>query len=109
MNSCYGKSIQRTIETTSKFKTHEELNNYVIKNYNKIDEITEIEANKLCEIKRNNEIYKQFSLVPSCINTLERSETAIIEIMCFANDSNTAIYYQDTDSMHIENYKIKQH
>ena len=30
------------------------------------------------------------------------------EVMCLAYDNNIGIYYQDTDSMHIENDKLKQ-
>jgi len=106
MNSCYGKSIQRTIETTSKFKTQNEIDAYVIKNYNKIDEIITIEENKLYEVKQRNEIDKQFSLVPFGVNILAMSKRIMNEVMCLAYDNNIGIYYQDTDSMHIENDKI---
>ena len=54
------------------------------------------------EVNVREAIDKQFSLVQLGVNILSMSKKIMNEVMCLAHDLGIRIYYQDTDSMHIE-------
>ena len=120
MNSAYGKMIQKPITTTTEFKRHhtkifnKKLNDYVddypldkylIKNSSKI--ISYIQVNKnLSAIKVGQQIDKFYTNTLLGVQILSMSKRIMNEVMCTAEDIGIKIYYQDTDSMHIEKNKI---
>ena len=55
-----------------------------------------------------NQIDEQFSLVPFGVDVLAMSKRIMNEVMCLAYDNDCAIYYQDTDSLHIEMEHIEK-
>ena len=120
MNSAYGKMIQKPITTTTEFKRkhtkifNKKLNDYVddypldkylIKNSAKI--ISYIQVNKnLYAIKVGQQIDTFYTNTLLGVQILSMSKRIMNEVMCTAEDIGIKIYYQDTDSMHIQKNKI---
>lgn len=120
MNSAYGKMIQKPITTTTEFKRHhtkiwnKKLNDYVddypldkylIKNSAKV--ISYIQVNKnLSAIKVGQQIDTFYTNTLLGVQILSMSKRIMNEVMCTAEDIGIKIYYQDTDSMHIQKNKI---
>ena len=120
MNSAYGKMIQKPITTTTEFKRkhtkifNKKLNDYVddypldkylIKNSSKI--ISYIQVNKnLYAIKVGQQIDTFYTNTLLGVQILSMSTRIMNEVMCTAEDIGIKIYYQDTDSMHIQKNKI---
>jgi hypothetical protein len=55
----------------------------------------------------NMPVNEHFNSVHIGVEILSMSKRIMNEVMCLAHDSGIAIYYQDTDSMHIVNDKIQ--
>lgn len=120
MNSAYGKMIQKPITTTTVFKRHhtkiwnKKLNDYIddypldkylIKNSAKV--ISYIQVNKnLSAIKVGQQIDTFYTNTLLGVQILSMSKRIMNEVMCTAEDIGIKIYYQDTDSMHIQKNKI---
>ena len=120
MNSAYGKMIQKPITTSTEFKRkhtkvfNKKLNDYVddypldkylIKNSAKI--ISYIQVNKnLYAIKVGQQIDTFYTNTLLGVQILSMSKRIMNEVMCTAEDIGIKIYYQDTDSMHIQKNKI---
>ena len=120
MNSAYGKMIQKPITTTTEFKReHVKIFNkktqeyeddyplakYLIKNSAKV--ISYIQVNKnLYAIKVNKQIDTFYTNTLLGVQILSMSKRIMNEVMCTAEDIGIKIYYQDTDSMHIQKDKI---
>lgn len=103
MNSCYGKTIERPVDKDYKY-LHEgdELDNYWYKNYNKIVEDVKLDNSEIHAVKTLKPIDKHFNFSLLGIQVLSMSKRIMNEVMCLAFDLGCHIYYQDTDSMHIE-------
>lgn len=120
MNSAYGKMIQKPITTTTEFKREHAkifnkklgeyvddypLDKYLIKNSAKI--VSYIQVNKnLYAIKVGQSIDKFYTNTLLGVQILSMSKRIMNEVMCTAEDIGIKIYYQDTDSMHIQKNKI---
>lgn len=120
MNSAYGKMIQKPITTTTEFKREHvkifdkklgeyvddyPLAKYLIKNSAKV--ISYIQVNKnLYAIKVNKQIDTFYTNTLLGVQILSMSKRIMNEVMCTAEDIGIKIYYQDTDSMHIQKNKI---
>ena len=103
MNSCYGKTIERPVDKDYKYiHAGDELDKYWLKNYNKIIEDIEIDGSDIHAIKTIRPIDKHFNFSLLGIQVLSMSKRIMNEVMCLAFDIGCHIYYQDTDSMHIE-------
>lgn len=115
MNSIYGKTILKDQEVEYKFFNNEQdLKKFTSKNYNSIIEFNPMYvSNKNITpetkyiLKRKKAICKHFNACHIGANILSMSKHIMNEVMCLAEDLNIKIYYQDTDSMHIEDNKIK--
>lgn len=120
MNSAYGKMIQKPITTTTEFKReHSKVFNkklgeyvddyplakYLIKNSAKIVSYTQVNKN-LYAIKVGKQIDTFYTNTLLGVQILSMSKRIMNEVMCTAEDIGIKIYYQDTDSMHIEKNKI---
>ena len=116
MNSAYGKMIQKPIKDKFVYKKYESvdkkgnkkypLNAYMIKNSAKISEINQIN-NNLYQVKTTKPIYKFCTNTLLGVQVLSMSKRIMNEVMTTAEDLNIKIFYQDTDSMHIEKDKLK--
>ena len=120
MNSAYGKMIQKPITTTTEFKRHhtkiwnKKVNDYVddyplakylIKNSANVICYTQVNKN-LSAIKVGQQIDTFYTNTLLGVQILSMSKRIMNEVMCSAEDIGIKIYYQDTDSMHIEKNKI---
>ena len=103
MNSCYGKTIQKPIEKDYKYINEgEDLDKFWVKNYNKIIEDISLSNSNIHAVKCLKPIDKHFNFSLLGIQVLSMSKRIMNEVMCLAFDIGCHIYYQDTDSMHIE-------
>lgn len=120
MNSAYGKMIQKPITTSTEFKRYHTkifnkklndyvddypLNKYLIKNSSKIVSYTQVNKN-LYAIKVGQQIDTFYTNTLLGVQILSMSKRIMNEVMCTAEDIGIKIYYQDTDSMHIQKFKI---
>ena len=120
MNSAYGKMIQKPITTTTEFKRkhtkifNKKLNDYVddypldkylIKNSAKVISYIQVNEN-LYAIKVGQQIDTFYTNTLLGVQILSMSKRIMNEVMCTAEDIGIKIYYQDTDSMHIQKNKI---
>jgi hypothetical protein len=107
MNAAYGKLIQKPIKTDLKFtNTQAQHEKFVGYNYNFIKEYSQLCPGKyVYSVQRS--ICDHFNMAHVGTEILSMSKRIMNEVMCLAEDLNINIYYQDTDSMHIENSQIK--
>jgi exonuclease VII small subunit len=105
MNSGYGKSIMKPIDSETKiFDDVKRFKTFLSRNYNWVKEFTYFgDKVKVKCIKPINHHYN-IAHVGSMI--LSMSKRIMNEVMCSAEDSNIDLYYQDTDSIHIKDSDI---
>ena len=119
MNSSYGKTIQKPINKKKKFiKGKNNVEKYLAFNNTQILKYTELKPLYIDEDKILNEcrkylvetsepIHDHFSIPHVGIEILSMSKRIMNEVICLAEDNNLNIYYQDTDSMHIDEHQVK--
>lgn len=104
MNSSYGKTLQKAIDENLVFKTSNEIDKYVDKNYNyitkyeKINDDGEIDRYAITTLKGIEDHYNNCACG---VEVLAMSKRIMNEVMCLAEDMNIELFYQDTDSMHL--------
>ena len=102
MNSGYGKSIMKEIETdTVFFNNEEEMKVYISRNFNWVIEYEPIKDSSLWRVKVINPINTHFNIAHVGVSILSMSKRIMNEVMCLAEDLNLQMYYQDTDSIHL--------
>jgi hypothetical protein len=107
MNSAYGKSIQKPIKSFLQFVKQDAFDWFVKDRYHQIHEITQIDDETyLFELAKQKSL--QFNNCVFGVTVLSMSKRIMNEVMCLAEDEGINIYYQDTDSMHIEADKLNQ-
>jgi len=106
MNSGYGKSIMKAVETESKFFDDEKAYRvYVSRNYNSCTTITKFGDKFKVKTVKPLLDHKNICQVGTMI--LSWSKRIMNEVMCLAEDNGLDIFYQDTDSLHIKDCDIK--
>ena len=106
MNSGYGKSIQKPITTDIKFIPNSKFNHFTYEHYHNINTIKKVAESDTWMISINKQLEKQFNNCVFGVSVLSMSKRIMNEVMCLAEDLKIPIYYQDTDSMHIEHDKL---
>jgi len=108
MNSGYGKSIMKPVETESRFfdtyENEDEFNVYLSRNYNWITSYVRF-GNKI-KVNTVKTLMDHFNIAQVGVCILSNSKRIMNEVMCLAEDNNIDLYYQDTDSMHLRNEHI---
>ena len=110
MNGAYGKTLQGAYDEKISFIYGEDkLNDYISKNYNSIDYYVPFGDDdfKKYRVKLIKPINAVFNNVPCGVEVLAVSKRIMNEVMCLAEDNKMKIYYQDTDSMHVEDRHIE--
>ena len=110
MNGAYGKTLQGAYNEQVVFKYGEDkLNAFVSKNYNCIDNYVKFDDGnyKKYRVQLTKPINQVYNNVPCGVEVLGMSKRIMNEVMCLAEDNDMKIYYQDTDSMHIEEKNIE--
>jgi hypothetical protein len=108
MNSGYGKAIQKSHDTETKlFDTRERFDIYLSKNYNKVKSWIEYDEGKKFKVTIGSTMTDHFNRCHVGVEILSMSKRIMNEVICLAEDNKLNIYYQDTDSIHIEDKDIK--
>ena len=105
MNSGYGKSIMKPVETDSRFFDHEdEANVFISRQYNWIESF--VKFGTKTKVNRVKPLIDHFNICHVGTMILSMSKRIMNEVMCLAEDNNLDLYYQDTDSIHIKDKDI---
>ena len=103
MNASYGKTILKPITTDELVISGEDkFHKYLIKNYNHIIELNEMFECKKYRVKIHKSINKHFNYASCGVEILSMSKRIMNEVMCLAEDKELKIFYQDTDSLHMD-------
>jgi len=106
MNSGYGRSILKPIENEEVIISEKDIDSYISKYYNYIVEVVKgYDCDKFI-VKKHKTINEHFNNCVFGVEVLSMSKRIMNEVMCLAEDNNLKIYYQDTDSLHIEKKDI---
>ena len=106
MNSGYGKSLMKPVKTETKiFNNKEDYEIYLSRNYDWIKCSTKI-SNTKYKVEICKSLEKHFNIVHVGVSILSMSKRIMNEVMCLAEDNEIDIYYQDTDSMHLQDKDI---
>lgn len=109
MNSAYGKTILKPIEKDIKIVTGKDnKKKEIIYNYNSIIEVHKIKNCKKYVVHKLKPINNHFNNVHCGVSVLSMSKRIMNEVMCLAEDIDLKIYYQDTDSMHVNDQTNKE-
>lgn len=110
MNSGYGKSIMKPIESESVFfdvyKSDHDFKVFLSRNYNWITSF--IRFGDKIKVNLMKTLIEHFNIAQVGVSILSMSKRIMNEVMCSAEDSGIDIYYQDTDSMHLKDSDIKK-
>ena len=102
MNSAYGKSIQKPIKTDLRFVSADKVQYKLFDCYHQIVKAEPIHCAGPWLFEFFKRRSNQFNNAIFGITVLSISKRIMNEVMCLAEDMGIEIYYQDTDSMHIE-------
>ena len=112
MNSAYGKTLLKPIEDETHYinnygEDNETYHKYIVKHYNSIKEIIPLPNGYEYKIKQYKTIDKHFNNVACGVEVLSMSKRIMNEVICLAENSGLNVYYQDTDSLHIDTDHVK--
>lgn len=107
MNSGYGKSIMKPVESDINiFDDKEEFEVYLTRNYNWITSFSYFgDKTKVKSVKTLND---HFNIAHVGVCILSMSKRIMNEVMCLAENQGIKLYYQDTDSIHIKDCDISK-
>ena len=102
MNSAYGKTCQKETIDEVKVLTNKRFEKYLDMNYNSIIKYSVLgENNKI--VKTRSSVSEHFNRAHCGSMVLSYSKRLMNRVICLAEDMKLELYYQDTDSMHIQN------
>jgi len=110
MNSAYGKLIQKPIISQKTFvradkREPNKINEYTQKNIHKLITRTMV-TEDLALFEEHKAVYEHWSPAHLGVQVLDMSKHIMNRVMCLAEDIDATIWYQDTDSIHIDRDKI---
>jgi hypothetical protein len=106
LNSIYGKSILKAMPTDTIVINHNELDRYIIRNYNYIQDISE--GSGKIFVKRIKTIDNHYNVPQFGATVLSWSKHLMNKVVCLAEQNDISIYYTDTDSIHIRESDINR-
>lgn len=107
MNSGYGKSIMKPVETECRiFDDNDKFQVYLSKNYNWITSF--VKFGTKVKVNTVKTLIDHYNIAQVGVCILSMSKRIMNEVMCLAEDINCEIYYQDTDSMHLQDCDIQK-
>ena len=95
----YGKTIIKPIETDTVVKDSQDFEKYISLNYNYIDSVFEVKGRYY--IKKVKSVMSHFNYVHCGVEILSMSKRIMNKVFNCADELNFKIYYQDTDSIHL--------
>jgi hypothetical protein len=116
MNAAYGKTLIKPFSEDVKIMNFKDAKTFITRQYNKINSIDilstkswdELEDFDKLKIKVEEPISEHFNNAPCGCEVLSMSKRIMNEVMNTAEDYDFKIYYQDTDSMHINEEDINK-
>jgi hypothetical protein len=116
MNASYGKTLIKPFSEDNKIMSYKNAKTFITRQYNKIKSVvplTEKPWEKLedfdkLKIKVEEPISEHFNNAPCGCEVLSMSKRIMNEVMNTAEDYDFKIFYQDTDSMHINEDEINK-
>jgi len=106
LNSAYGKTLLKTSCEKQNVVYAKSFNAYLINNFNTIKHAVKLTDKQY--LVTQIEADKSFNRAVAGIAILSISKRIMNEVMSTASDNNINIYYQDTDSMHIDDDQIEK-
>ena len=107
MNSGYGKSIMKPIETSTHFfNTFDDFEKYWAINHAHIKDGECFE--NIYKIKKIKPICEHHNIAHVGASILSMSKRIMNEVMCCAEDEGIQLMYQDTDSIHLRDSEISK-
>lgn len=108
LNSIYGKTIIKPhVKNVKYFKDGTEKHKKFVDKYSQdIIQMNPVYDSDIIKIDHLKPIDTHFNFSLFGIHILAMSKRIMNEVMCLAEDLGIMIYYQDTDSMHIEKDKL---
>jgi hypothetical protein len=107
MNSAYGKTLMKAVETETIIRTRRQAITYIKRNYNHILDFYDIGKN-LIGITTQSAINYHYNRCHIGCNILSMSKRIMNNVMCLAEDNNIDMFYQDTDSIHLKEEDINK-
>ena len=107
LNSAYGYSILKPVDSAIVIKDKKELDSYVSTWFNYIKSYTMSEDGRYARIEKLKTIDDHYNLAIAGIQVLSMSKRIMNEVMCLAEDLKIDMYYQDTDSIHLDGTKLE--
>jgi len=107
MNSGYGKSYMKPIDSENNYVSVDDMDLYINRNYNTIKEAVLLANGKSYKVSITKQVDTHFNNAHVGVEILSMSKRIMNEVMCLAEDLGIYLYYQDTDSIHIENNQIE--
>ena len=101
MNSAYGKSLLKPIDTQGIILKNDKIDAYICKNYNFIKTIKQLNS-QVTQIKKINPINQHFNNCYFGVEVLSMAKRIMSRVMITAEDMKIPMYYTDTDSIHID-------
>lgn len=107
MNSAYGKSLLKPIDEEDKYIRADRFDVYMQNNYAWIKFAELLPNERYYKVRVRKPINEHYNNCQVGIEILSMSKRIMNEVMTLAEDNNIDIYYQDTDSMHLEYDKVQ--
>ena len=107
MNSSYGKSFMKPIDSDKEYISVDKVNDYINLHYNNIKTMTLCENKKLFKVEKIKSIDTHFNNVHCGVEILSMSKRIMNEVMTLAEDLEMKMYITDTDSIHIDSDNVK--
>ena len=109
MNSSYGKSIMKPVDTESRFFDNaKDAQIYMTRHYNWLTHYVRFGSgdNHKTKVSSVKVLADHYNIAQVGVCILSMSKRIMNEVMCLAEDKELELYYQDTDSIHIKDKDI---
>ena len=106
MNSSYGKSYMKPIDSDNQYIKVDDMDKFIDRNYNSIKEATKLHNDRYYKVCLSNPIDKHYNNAHVGVEILSITKRIMSEVMVLSEELGFYIYYQDTDSIHIETKHI---
>jgi len=107
MNSSYGKSYLKPIDSDNKYVRNDEWVWFVNRHFNMIKQATPLANGKGYKVNLLKPVNRHFNNAQVGVEILSITKRIMNEVMVLAEDLKLDIYYQDTDSIHIQDKDIE--
>lgn len=107
MNSAYGKSILKPIDEEINIKSGKDKDKHISYHFDRIKEYYNIPETNKWAFKEYKTINNHFNNVVCGVEVLSMSKRIMNEVICCGEDNKLNMYYQDTDSIHMDDKQVK--